>query len=100
MKLVMCVCVLLVAVECKPIKRADAPPVTASEGNSFGRVDTTYTVTLVTDTGSGSGSTSGEEKMQPDFENVSLTDFTYMFYKMFGVSPEEWLRKQRSLDEK
>ena len=90
---VMCICVLLVAVECRPVKRADSPPVTAEEGNSRGKVGTTYTVTLVTDTGSGSGS--GEEEIRPDFEAISMTDFAHVFYEMFGVSPEEWLRKHQ-----
>jgi len=50
---------LLVAVECKPVKRADVPAVTAFEGidkdkGGF-KEGTTYTVILINDTGSGSG---------------------------------------------
>ena len=96
MKLVvlMCICVLLVAVDCRPVKRAESPPVTAEEGNSIGnfKVGTTYTVTLE----SGSGSGSGEEEIKPDFEAISLTDFARMFYEAFGASPEEWLRKHQN----
>jgi len=84
--IVVCICIIMVAVECRPVKRADAPPVTASEGNSRGRIGTTYTVTLVTDT----GSASGEGEMQPDFEDVSLADLTLMLNKIFG---EEWMKK-------
>ena len=88
----MCICVIVV--ECRPVKRADSSPETASEGNSKGGVGTTYTVTLVTDTGSGSAS--GEGEILPDFEDVSLTDFTHMFYEIFGAGPLEWLRKQQT----
>ena len=88
----MCICALLVDVECRPVKRADSPPVTAEEGNSTGKVGTTYTVTL----GSGSGSGSGEAEIKPDFEAISLTDFARIFHETFGASPEEWLRKHQN----
>jgi len=90
---VICICILI-GVECRPIKRAGSSHLTASEGNSRGGVGTTYTVTLVTDTGSGSAS--GREEIMPGLEAVSLTDFTHIFYEMFGVSPEEWIRKQQA----
>jgi len=86
---------ILTNVECRPNKRADSPPtVTASEGNSKGGVGTTYTVTLVTDTGSGSAS--GGDEMMPRLEAVSLIDFKNRFQKIFGVKPEEWIRKQQA----
>jgi len=89
----MCICILF-GVECRPIKRADSSPVTASEGKSGRGEGTTYTVILVTDTGSSSAS--GREEIMPGLEAVSLTDFTHIFYEIFGVSPEDWIRKQQA----
>lgn len=88
----MCICII--TVECRPVKRADSSSMTASEGNNRGGVGTTYTVILVTDTGSGSAS--GEGDVLPDFEDVKLTDLTRTFYEIFGTSALEWLRKQKA----
>ena len=89
---------LLVDVECKPVKRADIPAVTAFEGidNDKGgfKEGTTYTVTLITDTNSGSGN--DLEDFMPKDLYPAPPDFDSKFKEIFGKTPLEFLNSKKS----
>jgi len=84
---------LLVAVDCKPVKRSDVPAVTAFEGidkdNGGFKVGTTYAVTLKT------GSGSGEDIEMPKTLHPPPPDFDAMFKMFFGKTPLEFLNSRR-----
>ena len=97
--ILLCSCsVLLVVVECTPVRRSDDKQAEVSsaafdEGNGL-KPGTTYTVEMG---GPGSGHDSGDFMPPPDqFKSISSAEFSKQFEKYFGMPLQEYLNSRQN----